>query len=148
MLLPHTLLSAVPSVLQTVAECVLYYYLTKKNENYKSLVRRSYRRRGKSQVRGGAGVTLGDGSPHAQQPLALWSVVVPGQRVGAPSGVLTPPTTAGMASSRGQCQGEGVTSFSAWKIAGLWTRWSVVLAVKRSHSQTRFPRTTSDGTQT
>ena len=38
---------------QTVAECVLYYYLTKKNENYKSLVRRSYRRRGKSQVRGG-----------------------------------------------------------------------------------------------
>uniref|UniRef100_A0A5F9C6X8 Nuclear receptor corepressor 2 n=1 Tax=Oryctolagus cuniculus TaxID=9986 RepID=A0A5F9C6X8_RABIT len=37
---------------QTVAECVLYYYLTKKNENYKSLVRRSYRRRGKSQVRG------------------------------------------------------------------------------------------------
>uniref|UniRef100_A0A673VQD8 Nuclear receptor corepressor 2 n=1 Tax=Suricata suricatta TaxID=37032 RepID=A0A673VQD8_SURSU len=39
----------------TVAECVLYYYLTKKNENYKSLVRRSYRRRGKSQVRGRPG---------------------------------------------------------------------------------------------
>lgn len=38
-----------------MAECVLYYYLTKKNENYKSLVRRSYRRRGKSQVRGGGG---------------------------------------------------------------------------------------------
>lgn len=36
-----------------MAECVLYYYLTKKNENYKSLVRRSYRRRGKSQVRAG-----------------------------------------------------------------------------------------------
>ncbi|XP_040843066.1 nuclear receptor corepressor 2 [Ochotona curzoniae] len=38
---------------KTVAECVLYYYLTKKSENYKSLVRRSYRRRGKSQVRAG-----------------------------------------------------------------------------------------------
>lgn len=51
------------SVPQTVAECVLYYYLTKKNENYKSLVRRSYRRRGKSQVRGGVcWLTLGPGS--------------------------------------------------------------------------------------
>lgn len=37
-------------VFQTVAECVLFYYLTKKNENYKNIVRRNYRRRGRSQV--------------------------------------------------------------------------------------------------
>uniref|UniRef100_A0A8C5CB31 Nuclear receptor corepressor 2 n=1 Tax=Gadus morhua TaxID=8049 RepID=A0A8C5CB31_GADMO len=36
---------------KTVAECVLFYYLTKKNENYKNIVRRNYRRRGRSQVR-------------------------------------------------------------------------------------------------
>uniref|UniRef100_A0AAZ3QPA9 Nuclear receptor corepressor 2 n=1 Tax=Oncorhynchus tshawytscha TaxID=74940 RepID=A0AAZ3QPA9_ONCTS len=35
---------------QTVAESVLFYYLTKKNENYKNIVRRNYRRRGRSQV--------------------------------------------------------------------------------------------------
>uniref|UniRef100_A0A8C8K7Y2 Nuclear receptor corepressor 2 n=1 Tax=Oncorhynchus tshawytscha TaxID=74940 RepID=A0A8C8K7Y2_ONCTS len=34
---------------KTVAESVLFYYLTKKNENYKNIVRRNYRRRGRSQ---------------------------------------------------------------------------------------------------
>uniref|UniRef100_A0A8C1NSK6 Nuclear receptor corepressor 2 n=1 Tax=Cyprinus carpio TaxID=7962 RepID=A0A8C1NSK6_CYPCA len=35
---------------KTVAECVLFYYLTKKNENYKNIVRRSYRRQGRNKV--------------------------------------------------------------------------------------------------
>ena len=57
-----------PVSLQTVADCVLYYYLTKKNENYKNLVRRNYRRRGKSQVR--AGGARGNVVPWAEQGAA------------------------------------------------------------------------------
>lgn len=63
---PQHLLSAP----QTVAECVLYYYLTKKNENYKSLVRRSYRRRGKSQVRRGVAAWLWGPGPCTRGTLA------------------------------------------------------------------------------
>lgn len=83
----HTALSAV-SRPQTVAECVLYYYLTKKNENYKSLVRRSYRRRGKSQVRAGRPWALGRcpaWAPSIRSPSGGWDtlwrpVAVPSSR--------------------------------------------------------------------
>lgn len=74
---PHRTRRSSLSGLQTVAECVLYYYLTKKNENYKSLVRRSYRRRGKSQVRDGAGrLALGARPPRAVRPFAAWVVTI------------------------------------------------------------------------
>lgn len=48
--LKHLVSNGISLLLQTVAECVLFYYLTKKNENYKNIVRRNYRRRGRSQV--------------------------------------------------------------------------------------------------
>lgn len=48
--LKHLVSNGISLLFQTVAECVLFYYLTKKNENYKNIVRRNYRRRGRSQV--------------------------------------------------------------------------------------------------
>lgn len=48
--LQHLVSNGISLLFQTVAECVLFYYLTKKNENYKNIVRRNYRRRGRSQV--------------------------------------------------------------------------------------------------
>lgn len=60
--------------LQTVAECVLFYYLTKKNENYKNIVRRNYRRRGRSQVRARFGTrTCGRGqNPKHTGSIYIW----------------------------------------------------------------------------
>lgn len=92
---------------QTVAECVLYYYLTKKNENYKSLVRRSYRRRGKSQVRGRRAVpsVLGGGLPPVGSPSPL---------TGTPSlGAAGPPR------QQGTELGEVAVWFPAWKVLEL-----------------------------
>lgn len=68
------LLPDFPLLLQTVADCVLYYYLTKKNENYKNLVRRNYRRRGKSQVR--AGGARGNVVPRLRKELQCFAHAV------------------------------------------------------------------------
>lgn len=47
----NNLYEQVNVLFQCVADCVLYYYLTKKNNNYKTLVRRNYgKRRGRNQV--------------------------------------------------------------------------------------------------
>ncbi|KTG33620.1 hypothetical protein cypCar_00000980, partial [Cyprinus carpio] len=54
---------------KTVAECVLFYYLTKKNENYKNIVRRSYRRRGRSQHESMRDDTSGEDGEEKEPPV-------------------------------------------------------------------------------
>lgn len=96
-----------------MAECVLYYYLTKKNENYKSLVRRSYRRRGKGQVRGGRRAV----GPWGQFPAC--SAALPS--CGFRSGVAGTPLLGmrGLPQQRRTELGGMAALFSAWKILEL-----------------------------
>lgn len=106
---------------QTVAECVLYYYLTKKNENYKSLVRRSYRRRGKSQVRGGRGWLWG---LVPSVPCGRWQGGACDRRrggLGPPRGRLGDPVWGCSArpSGREERQEKDRFPFLAWKILEL-----------------------------
>lgn len=125
---PHRTRRSSLSGLQTVAECVLYYYLTKKNENYKSLVRRSYRRRGKSQVRDGTGwLALGARPPRASRPFTAWVVTICECGFAAGSRGLGSSVVAGRLSQgviRLPWQQRGVLAerplpFSAWKVLEL-----------------------------
>lgn len=138
----------VPVSLQTVADCVLYYYLTKKNENYKNLVRRNYRRRGKSQVR--AVGAHGNVVPWAERRAAglrtcSFSAAL---SLSTPNASFLPSPEGGFACRLQWGCGFALCSFSEqavfWQLMFVRPRAKVVVALKK---QTTNPRCLKKGTE-